>query len=150
MYSRIVLYENDATDRSQYEGKTDLTVDFSDLTLSGRLHDWKNSKDPEEDVSSLVLRLPETDFTLNGFSGRFEADELDPGETANFAYEGAFAGPRATAVGTISGTLSQPDVEAPATAIGFFWGRRPANKPKTPPACSSLVCGAFILGVDSG
>jgi len=114
-------YVDEKTSRGRYWGDTTFRVNFSDKTLSGRIDGWENRDNPEEDVLSLALRLPDTDFTLDGFSGTFEAEGLDPGESATLTYDGVFSGPEASAVGTISGTISESD-GTQSTAIGFFWG----------------------------
>ncbi|MCY4302133.1 MAG: hypothetical protein OXC68_10440 [Aestuariivita sp.] len=120
-------YRDDQTSRDRYWGDTSLRVNFSDMTLSGRLDGWENRDNPQEDVSGLALRLPDTEFTLDGFSGTFEAEGLDPGESATLTYDGVFSGPEASAVGTISGTLSESD-GTQSTAIGFFWGAPPPSE----------------------
>ena len=73
--------------------------------FSSHIDDLENRKDPEEDVSGLVLKFPKTGFRLVGFSGMFTAEGLDPGKSAKLIYAGAFAGLDATPIGTISDTI---------------------------------------------
>ena len=132
--ARMQLYAAEGGDldvidsRERYRADTTLNVNFSDLTISGRLDNWVNSDSQEDDLGDIVLTLPETRINAETteFEATFQASGLDAGVSADLNYYGAFSGLesdsglKATAGGVFSGTIS--DSEGSSTAIGFFWG----------------------------
>ncbi len=76
-----------------------------------RIEYWKKR---EGHTHSKILEMNLRAFQVDGF------------ESSDLTYQGAFYGPEASAVGTISGTIAE-ESGAEYTKIGFFWGAPPTE-----------------------
>ncbi len=129
-------YEGTSTSRDRLRSENVmLTADFSDSTISGRIHDFRFRGAGDDDYVALsgddaiLLTMLATKFTNRGFAGKFTVSGLDTFESADIGYDGSFFGPGAeTVAGTISGTGQFGDTASdvgPANIIGWFAAAKP-------------------------
>ncbi len=129
-------FEGTSTSRDRLRSEdVTLTADFSDSTISGRIHDFRFRGAGDDDYVALsgndaiLLKMLATKFTNRGFAGKFTVSGLDTFESADIGYDGSFFGPGAeTVAGTISGTGQFGDTASdvgPANIIGWFAAAKP-------------------------